>query len=106
MRCRQCGAVISLLWLKASGEGGPEARLGPSVSEGSPVRTQRPPAAGDGRCPACRQGVRREDPAEALEQAEALLRRIQAEGHPELGRLAASTRGRVEILRRRAAGRG
>ena len=106
MRCRACGAVISPLWQKGSGEGGPEARLGPSVSERSPGRTQRPPAAGDGRCPACIQGVRREDPAEALGQAEGLLRRIQAEGHPELGRLAASTRGRVEILRRRAAGRG
>ena len=76
MRCRQCGAALS------------------------------PIVPGDGRCPACRQRVRREEPAEALEQAEALLRRLRTEGHPELGRLAASTRGRVEILRRRAAGRG
>lgn len=76
MRCRACGAALS------------------------------PIVPGDGRCPACRQGVRREAPAEALEQAEALLRRIRTEEHPELGRLAASTRGRIEILRRRAAGRG
>lgn len=54
----------------------------------------------DGRCPACVQGVTRESAAEAFQRAEGLLRRIRAEGHPELGRLAASTRARVEQLRK------
>lgn len=56
-----------------------------------------------GRCPACRQGVRRESAAEALARAEALLGRVREEGHPELGRIAAATRARVEQLRAREA---
>lgn len=53
-------------------------------------------------CPACRQGVRRESAAEALERAEEFLLRIRQEGHPELSRIAAATRARVERLRMKA----
>ena len=55
----------------------------------------------EGICPACRQGVRRESAAEALERAEEFLLRIRQDGHPELSRIAAATRARVEQLRMR-----
>lgn len=57
---------------------------------------------GERVCPACAQGVRRQDAAEELERRKALLRRLEAaEPFPGIERLIGDARCGVERIERR-----